>query len=63
MPCHGYVCIFYCLPQACHLRNVLSTKCVSEAKCLATVDEHGHGDSDSDNKVSWNEYMLEARLT
>lgn len=44
-------------------KDVVSTKCVSGAKCLhATAYEHVCGDSDSDDKISWNEYMLWSQI-
>lgn len=49
--------IIYLRPVTC--KDVVSTKCVYEAPCLqATMNEHVHGDSDSNDRISWNEYML-----
>lgn len=49
--------IIYLRPVTC--KDVVSTNCVYEAPCLqATTNEHVHGDSDSNDRISWNEYML-----
>lgn len=44
-------------------KDVVSTKCVSGAKCLhTTAHQHVCGDSDSDDTISWNEYMLWSQI-